>query len=414
MIRLIVPVLLVTLGMWYDRVNGRSRHEIGTHAIKFEEERAKAFLAQSVSGFGGERIVVVDSGLEEGRGVAFANDHIYFADAWDVIFGCRLNRTEPVCDKDSGDATGARRNTGLKRLPVSVEVCPEGECAAVEHGGLAVHGGTLYVSDFHRRRVIEYDIDRTGSENPPRAFGERLLGNVHDIALVDPDRLVVAESAPFTRTMSPGDTTAARSEQRGSVYMLNRRGATDEVVTGDVTHPVGVAYSSINGGRVYVADIAGGRETWRYFDRTPSGWKEKGVIWTEPLRDPADWPRLQSIVVAQDGNREAIFAAATDGLYLLEPEEGLLAKYLIGGPVEGLSWADETRLVMTTGRRLAILKVAARKPPDTLVNGESVPGRSIDNRDTSSTPNRVDQGRASHRGRRQPSEGADQEARRVN
>jgi hypothetical protein len=351
--RLLFPILVVAVAAWRDN-SGPSTHQIGSRAIYFDRGRAPTFLAVDAAS-APERIAVLDSGLEEGRGVAFANDHVYFADAWDAIFICQLRPMDTICQRAAAQARG------LKSLP-ALEVCPQGECAAVEHGGIRLYSGMMYVSDPHRRRVMVYRLDREDSPDPPDAFGDRILGNVHDVAVIDGSQLVVAQSAPSAQPDSPRASTATGPDAKAGVYVLNSdRTKALQVITNDVTHPVGVAYSPINGGRVYVADIAAGRETWRYFDHNATGWKEQGVIWSEALRNPEDWPRLQSIVVAPDDTREAIFAAAPDGLYLLEPEEGLLAKYVIGGPVAGLSWASDNRLVMTVGRRLATLNVAPKR-----------------------------------------------------
>jgi len=378
--RLLVPIAIVAVVARCDGT-GSSPHLIGSRAISFDADRAAIFLVDGKRSMPG-RITVLDSGLEEGRGVTFADNHVYFADAWDAIFVCQLHPTDSMCvrdDKlkptaDSQDAAAKRR--GLETLPSRLEVCPQGECAAVEHGGIAADSRMMYVSDPHRRRIMVYPLDRKGT---PDAFGDRILGNVHDVAVIDSTQLVIAQSAPLAQPDSSRSNTTTSPDAKAGVYVLDRDHTPElQLVTNDVTHPVGVAYSPINGGRIYVADIGDGRETWRYFDRNrgDKGWKEQGVIWSEALRNPEDWPRLQSIAVAPDGTREAIFAAAPDGLYLLEPEEGLLAKYVLGGPVAGLDWANDDRLVMTFGRRLAMLNVAQRKAyaPDAL-KPKGEPGR---------------------------------------
>lgn len=58
--------------------------------------------------------------------------------------------------------------------------------------------------------------------------------------------------------------------------------------------------------------------------------KQVGIIWRQPLRNPKDWPRLQSILVAGGGEKEAIFEGGPDGRYLFDRDNGLLVKHVVG------------------------------------------------------------------------------------
>jgi hypothetical protein len=364
LVRIAVPVIAVV----YAVMAGipPSPHEIGTHAIVFDE-RARSFVTDGNKGSETRhRIRVVDFGLEQGMGLAFKPGepaHVYVADAWDAIFDCELDRRngDPRCVNDS--------DTRKRRVP-ALDVCPFGQCIAVEHGGLALRpAGILYVSDAHQRRVSKRDLS-----NPSKveSIGEEVLGRIHDVGLFG-DAVIVAEGpVDDGRDVDEKDAneqdaadTSEKVRKKGSVYELSATGIKTPVKA-DFTHPVGVAYSSRTR-RLYVVDISGRVETWRYFERAQQSWKEKGVLWTQTLPNGDDWPRLQSMVIGEaagtDG--EGIFAAGPDGLYVFHSDGTLLAKYVLRTPVSGLVWGHydpkekTTELFMTVGRRLSVLMTKA-------------------------------------------------------
>lgn len=366
LVRIAVPVIALV----YAVMAGipPSPHEIGTHAIVFDE-RARSFVRDgNIGNETGHRIRVVDFGLEQGMGLAFKpgeRDHVYVADAWDAIFDCELDRmnTDLRCVNDDADSR--------KRRVPALDVCPFGQCIAVEHGGLALRPeGVLYVSDAHQRRVSKRDLS-----NPSKveSIGDEVLGRIHDVGLVGGVAVIVAEGpVDDGRDVDEKDAdekeatdTSEKARKKASVYELSATG-TKTLITSEFTHPVGVAYSSRTR-RLYVADISGRVETWRYFERAQQSWKEKCVLWTQALPNADDWPRLQSMVIGEaagtDG--EGIFAAGPDGLYVFHSDGTLLAKYVLRTPVNGLVWGRHdpkdktTELFMTVGRRLSVLKTKA-------------------------------------------------------
>jgi sugar lactone lactonase YvrE len=273
---------------------------------------------------------------------------LFIADAWDEIFKCQVERK----------ADRAVKCARIERLSKTV-VCPDGDCEPIEHGGLLVVGQQLVVSDEHQRRLLVRGLASDQSQKL-ESMGKTVLGRVHDAASIAPGTIVVAESAAGNDERVDDADRQKAPHHRGAVYTLSHTGVREDVKA-EFEDPVGVAYSARDK-RLYVADISPNAETWRYFDREPSGWTEKGILWTAPIKSPTERPRLQSIVIGVDRERssEIIFAAGPDGLYLLDPAGVLLAKYMLSAPVSGLTWGDGGELFMTVGRRLCVLMTAAR------------------------------------------------------
>jgi len=381
-VRAVIPAIGLLLAIVIAARNTALAHEIGTHAIVFDT-RANAFV---VAKGDGHRIRVFDFGLEEGRGLAFRRvgneDHLYVADAWDALFDCQLSPSKPTRCVDDPQKEHQQR-----RLPPT-EICPFGECVVVEHGGVALSGDALYVSDAHQRRISRRDLVTRDA----KSWSEGVLGQIHDVAVIEPGVIVVAES-PFDvgthaksgetveNTEAAAHEPSLRRSSKAGVYVLTDKSSRPHPLEAEFNHPVGVAFA--RGvldlrDRLYVADINGRFESWRFFERdAEQNWREKGVLWTQTIPDPEKWPHLQSMV-ATVGNvqyatgqgvtttrREgALFAAGADGLYLFHSDGTLLAKYVLGAPVHGLAWGrrngNEQELFMTIGRRLCVLMTRAQ------------------------------------------------------
>jgi hypothetical protein len=371
--RVVLPVIALLVAVGVAVWGAASAHEIGTHAIVFD---TRAWNTLLVDGEGksqpGHRIRVVDFGLEEGRGLAFRTErladkvveHVYVADAWDAIFDCELERRPIRCRDD--------RQTPLRRLPVT-EICPSGECAPVEHGGMTIGGDWLYVADAHQRKVTMRNLadPRLGT----RTIGDGVVRRIHDVVRVASNGQVVAESAVDDGVVLARDEKADPAETEGAVYELSDAGVRRNIEA-RFTHPVGLAYSSLRK-RLYVVDVRGRTQTWRYFERVETTWREKGVLWSETIAHAERWPRLQSMAIGTSvANEEVVFAAGPDGLYLFHADGTLLAKYLLGAPVSGLTWGRNGELFMTVERRLCVLQTRARDggvPTDPLLPLPSTP-----------------------------------------
>src|SRR4051812_40085075 len=87
-LRTSIPIALATFAVCMAARAPASAHRIGTHAIVFDKQRAEAFLHKETK----NRISIVDFGLEDGRGLAYLEEHVYVADAWDAIYDCQIKR----------------------------------------------------------------------------------------------------------------------------------------------------------------------------------------------------------------------------------------------------------------------------------------------------------------------------------
>jgi sugar lactone lactonase YvrE len=364
----IVMVVVIVLAM----VGGRSSYEIGSRPVVYDG-RARNFI-------GNGRIRIIDYGLEAGRGLAYDSntDRLFFADAWDAIQVCRPQRSpdnaiEKVsCHEDD-------------RLP-KTNICPDGECVPVDLGGLVLDAdGHLLVAIRHQRRLLLRDLNQNGIATN---FGSVIRGDVHDAASVAPGIVVVGETVEEV-------SDDGRRRQVGRLFEV---GAEKPVpIDVRVARPVGLAYSQ-DRQRLYVADIDNGSERWRFYVKNAAGnWIEAGMVWTEQLPSGEREPSLQSMVVVKgtvgacakstSPECEAIFAAGPQGLYVFDPDGGLLAKYLVGGGVTGLALSPpkgeerESELFMTLGRRLAVLKISAllaRNPIELSVQHSASPAASAE------------------------------------
>jgi hypothetical protein len=353
--RMVIPVAIAAFAAWRASSGNASAHQIGTHAIVFDQARAYEFLGTRST----ERIRVVDFGLEDGRGIAYdrTTKRVYVADAWDTIHECELERRI----LDAATAVSCKPTPG--RLP-DITVCPDGECAPVDHGGVLFDSAHLLIADAHQGRVLKRSTDRTG---PTESLNRTVLRRVHDIARIGPNSYIVSESA-FPKRPRDDNADEPADDGRGAVHIVTDGRVTP--VDATFTHPVGVAYyekrlsPDVLSRRLYVADISDGVERWRYFEAADGTWKERGILWTQPLRDAEQWPPLQAMVIGYDSRgNEAIFAAGPDGLYLFDPIGTLIAKYALGTPVAGLAWGEEGELFLTVDRKLCMLQTISLPDP---------------------------------------------------
>ena len=348
-VRIGVLVGVLAAVVWFATRQNRTSYQIGSRPIVYDG-RARNFI-------GNGRIRIIDYGLEAGRGLAYDSktDRLFLADAWDAIQVCTPQR--------SGDLIESVSCRESDRLP-KTNICPDGECVPVDLGGLVLDGdGHLLVAIRHQRRLLLRDLNPNGVATN---FGSVIRGDVHDAVSVAPGIVVVGETIEEV-------SDDGRRRQVGRLFEVS----VEKPVAIDVrvTRPVGLAYSQ-DRQRLYVADIDNGSERWRFYVKNAAGnWIEAGLVWTEQLRSGEREPSLQSMVVAKgtagdcakssSPDCEAIFAAGPQGLYVFDPDGGLLAKYLVGGGVAGLALSPpkgkerESELFMTLGRRLAVLKISA-------------------------------------------------------
>jgi sugar lactone lactonase YvrE len=297
------------------------------------------------------RIEVLDSGLIDGRGLAYDPDNmrLIVADAWEGLYGYW-----PDSPKQNPD-----------RLPW-IRVCPGGRCQDVDHRGLAYDPDArrIVVTDYHQHRLA---LRLQSGEFDRSIGGNRLIDGVTDVALAERGAFFVSAT---------GDSVAANAQSRaGSVYHVTESDA-QPIVTG-LQRPIGLAFSPCQQ-RLYIADSSGdGLRLYFFTQDSRSQWQRAGVLSTLPVEGDAPPAPLSGMAVtacrAAPPGAGAIsaggelFVAGPGGLYLFHPDGTLLAKFFLGERVTGLAW-DEWKakrsdvpgqeihqLYMTVGHRIARL-----------------------------------------------------------
>jgi sugar lactone lactonase YvrE len=318
-------------------------YRIGSKALVYDQ-RARYFVDPAA------RIEVVYSNLEQGRGLAYdaSRSTLVVADAWQGILPLKM--PPPV------------------QPPRARDVCPEEHCVSVDQGGLLLdRAGDLLLSDTHVGRLVVRDgatFEFKGT------VGGTVFRKVHDAVMLPSGVLMVGES-------DLEDLDPEGRPTKGALYQVFSDRT--ERIDASVSHPLGLAYSP-GERRVYVSDVGPSLKRWLYFQEGGGAWKQTGVLWSEPVVGIRTRPLLQDIVIGtgsvdatermnveevkaaeREAAREAIFAAALDGIYVFHPDGALLAKYVLGDVVAGLAWGDNGELYLTSGRRVGRLQTRSKK-----------------------------------------------------
>jgi sugar lactone lactonase YvrE len=306
------------------------------------------------------RIEVLDSGLIEGRGLAYDPDkmRLIVADAWEGLYGYWPNLP----------------NVKPDRLPW-IRVCPGGHCQDVDHRGLAYDPDAteIVVTDYHQHRLA---LRLRSGEFDRSIGGSRLLDGVTDVALAERDAFFVSATGESSLANAPG-------QARGTVYHVTESDA-QPIVTG-LQRPIGLAFSPCQQ-RLYIADSSADGLTLYFFTQdSHSQWQRAGVLATLPVERDAPPAPLSGMAVAAcrpvspaSGAISAggeLFVAGPGGLYLFHPDGTLLAKFVLSERVTGLAW-DEWKanrpdlpnleihqLYMTVGHRIARLHTIVGPEP---------------------------------------------------
>lgn len=316
------------------------------------------------------RIEVLDSGLIEGRGLAYDRDRarLIVADAWDGLYGYWPDSP----------------NVPPDRLPW-IRVCPGGQCQDVDHRGVAYDPDTsrIVVTEFHQRRLA---LRLPSGEFERSIGGNRLIDGVTDVALAEPGAFFVSATGEGSSTLD------AAHKPRGAVYHVVDADA-QPIVTG-LQRPIGVAFSTCQQ-RLYVADSSPDALTLYFFTQDAHAeWQRAGALATLPVdRDAPPAPLAGMAVVACRRTSSArgsiseggeLFVAGPGGLYLFHPDGTLLAKFVLNERVTALAWDEWIaarhdpsepeihQLYMTVGHRIARLHtnpgpepLASRRPRPT-------------------------------------------------
>jgi hypothetical protein len=314
------------------------------------------------------RIEVLDSGLIEGRGLAYDADggRLIVADAWEPLYGYWPTET----------------SARPERLPW-IRICPGGECHDVDHRGLAFdrdpsdpEQSRIVVTDFHQHRL---SLRRPNGEFEGSIGGRGLIDGVTDVTLAEPHAYFVSATGEGAGPANPDQ------KPRGAVYHVTRDDATP-IVTG-LQRPIGLAFSPCDPEhpRLYVADSTPGALTLYFFTQDTHGdWQRAGVLATLPADRSAPPAPLSGMAVvrcrtAKDAtgadSNGALFVAGPGGLYLFHPDGALLAKFVLSERVTALAWDEWIaknhppsepeihQLYMTVGHRIARLHTIAGPEP---------------------------------------------------
>lgn len=309
------------------------------------------------------RIEVLDSGLIEGRGLAYDGDQarLIVADAWEGLYGYW-----PDVPKQRPD-----------RLPW-IRVCPGGHCQDVDHRGLAYDpdASRIVVTDFHQHRLA---LRHPTGEFERAIGGNRLIDGVTDVTLAEPGAFFVSATGEGAAAVGVG---AARTAT-GAVYHVTDNDA-KPIVTG-LQRPIGLAFSPCQQ-RLYIADSSPGRLTLYFFTQDAhSEWQRAGALATLPADPGAPPAPLSGMAVAacRPANSAAgsdvaggeLFVAGPGGLYLFHPDGTLLAKFVLNERVTALAWdewiaarrdpsgREVHQLYMTVGHRIARLHAVVGPEP---------------------------------------------------
>ena len=307
------------------------------------------------------RIEVLDSGLIEGRGLAYDRDkaRMIVADAWEGLYGYWPEYPNQTPD----------------RLPW-IRVCPGGHCQDVDHRGLAYdpEAQRIVLTDFHQHRLA---LRYPSGEFERSIGGNRLLVGVTDVTLAEPGAFFVSATGEGSASSGVEQTG------RGVVYHVTDRDA--KPIVKDLQRPIGVAFSPCQQ-RLYVADSSAGALTLYYFTQdVHSEWQRAGALATLAADSDAPPAPLSGMAVAAcvppnapneiRGPGGELFVAGPGGLYLFHPDGTLLAKFVLNERVTALAWdewiADRHdpsdhevhQLYMTVGHRIARLHAIVGPEP---------------------------------------------------
>ena len=307
------------------------------------------------------RLEVLDSGLIEGRGLAYDRDkaRLIVADAWEGLYGYWPDSP----------------NVPPDRLPW-IRVCPGGQCQDVDHRGLAYDpdASRIVVTDFRQHRLA---LRLPTGEFERSIGGNRLIDGVTDVALAEP-------GAFFVSTTGEGSpTTDTAQKPTGAVYHVTDADA-QPIVTG-LHRPIGVAFSPCQQ-RLYIADSSTDALTLYFFTQDAhSQWQRAGALATLPVDRDAPLAPLSGMAVVACrpaipalGSISAggeLFLAGPGGLFLFHPDGTLLAKFVLNERVTALAWdewiatpltpsdPEVHQLYMTVGHRIARLHTTLGPEP---------------------------------------------------
>ncbi len=306
------------------------------------------------------RIEVLDSGLIEGRGLAYDGDQtrLIIADAWEGLYGYWPHAT----------------NVRPDRLPW-IRVCPGGQCQDVDHRGLAYDpdASRIVVTDYHQHRLT---LRLPSGEFDRSIGGNRLVDGATDVTLAE-------RGAFFVSATGEGSGSGDGGKPSGAVYHVTESEA-QTIVTG-LQRPIGLAFSPCQQ-RLYIADSTSQGLTLYFFSQdAQSRWQRAGVLATIPVDRNAPAAPLSGMAVvaceqAVPGphsilNGGELFVAGPGGLFLFHPDGTLLAKFVLNERVTGLAWDEWTdarrdlsepavhQLYLTVGHRIARIHTTVGAEP---------------------------------------------------
>jgi Gluconolactonase len=241
-------------------------------------------------------------------------------------------------------------------------MCPESDCSNLEHGGLAATEYGFLLAKPHNERLTDFRFDQAAGLAARHIYSPSENGHVYDVAAGDDRRFVVS-------VLEPTERDSAGAQRYTAALRIGSATESETIVL--ETHnlpglgdPIGVAYSTApDRTRFYVADRLGNQLRWSYLDQRNGKLGPPRTFWE--MKAVEDKSTLLHMVTARvDGLGEVVFAGGPDGLYIFQPDEGvLLGKFVLHRPVKGLAWGRRGELFLTAGRYLCVLRTSVKDAP---------------------------------------------------
>jgi hypothetical protein len=344
---------------------------------------------------------VLDYGLQNVRGLAY--------DAADQrLFLSEGDRSLLVGDWEAQDKNKAAYFFKL-RYPDEKYMCPEERCGYVDQGGLAIWNYQLYSAEHGRERItvrtigpnlgIE-DVKSGLLHSSPLATDTHSVSHPVGVAAVD-GALFVTDDASWPGSPGtppshpsaehPASTQTESAGRSNAMYVCDAASCTP--IPGALTHPSGVAATSING-PVFVADADQQEIRWPILVKRGKDWIQTGSLGSVPISN-GTLPTFLGVALfdpcngCSDDSRKMVFAAGPGGLYVFDTRGTMLGRVTFDEPVTGLALTGKEvyeqrgdpvpvryRLYLAVGHMLCSLTF--RDPSENLAPSSKAPEAAVE------------------------------------
>jgi hypothetical protein len=276
---------------------------------------------------------VLETGLQDVRGLACRDDDVYVAEG----------------------------NGRVLKYPGNVRivapVTDAGEPVKIDLRGAAVHGDSLLLADFGRGIVV--DRPAPPGDIREQAISGKEISGPCGIAVAADGALFVTDDRPWPK---PGSEAAFETADYsrwldkgsprlfGSVFMFPAAAAPAPhswtIVQTRLRHPSGIAAVGANG-PVYLAEADDTEVRWPVIEWSGTEWVQRKALGSAPIEGKKLSPFLG---VALSPQGRFIFAAGPKGLYVFS-RTSMLGQMVFEEPVGGVAACGRT-LYLTVGHRL--------------------------------------------------------------